>query len=647
MPGQRFASLKIRCTNASPGANVSIWLNGAYQRFTPPPAPLQPGSYVASLLVNDIPARLQSLGQGSTYTTAFVAGADAGEGYVLITATSYETSQDFQPLQGSGSYAEVERLAGIKPVFIDVATTQATCFGSSTGAIALTPGNGTSTPSGPYTYLWDDGVTTQSRTNQPAGTYTVTVTDNGGAYAAATIRLGQNTAITVGITRAGTALATVVAGGVAPYTYQWADGPTTPDRLDVVGGVTYTVTVTDALGCSKEASLRFELLRYWFSGNPIPLALDAGPAYRLDPATKPGLRFACQVFVEAEYGSGTFVQVGPTLEQPADAAGRTTFEVQELLEPYVQPHLPALNQPYAGLASGLFRRFYLRHYELTDDGPGPAVSLDDNFLVRGGLGFVEAAAGTWFSRYQPTRLPFLTWEPATKTVLPDQPEYLYYLVPQADTTALQLQVRLVFSDATTFAYVHTTLPAVQRFEVYCLPAGFALLGLVEFETPTRRVVSWDVALLDQADAGVSETRTYVLDRKPVPTRRYFLYANSLGGVNTLAARGRALQQLATTTRSGEAALPAGYDPAAGDVRVDRKTGQATLKNYAGTRDPDQLRADQNFVLSERVVLQQDGRYLAGTVKDRTFTPLDEDETRRVLEFEFELPRERFYTPALR
>ena len=54
-----------------------------------------------------------------------------------------------------------------------------TCSGGNDGAIYVHGVNGIA----PYTYMWNDGVTTEDRTNLTAGTYTVTVTDSQGSTA--------------------------------------------------------------------------------------------------------------------------------------------------------------------------------------------------------------------------------------------------------------------------------------------------------------------------------------------------------------------------------------------------------------------------------------------------------------------------------
>lgn len=132
------------------------------------------------------------------------------------------------------------------------------CFGQ-TGAINLTVNGGTS----PYTYNWADltppPAEPQNRSGLLAGSYNVTVTDanNCTAIAGATVA-GPATAVAVAlniktnVTCNGANNGTInitASGGTPGYTYLWSDGSSNEDRAGLGPG-TYTVTVTDANGCT-------------------------------------------------------------------------------------------------------------------------------------------------------------------------------------------------------------------------------------------------------------------------------------------------------------------------------------------------------------------------------------------------------------
>jgi len=128
------------------------------------------------------------------------------------------------------------------------------CFGSATGTASVTADGGTA----PYTYLWNNGATTDEISNLSAGTYSVTVTDANGCTTTASYEVTQPTLLTASITNNSTACsnkATVATvGGALGYTYLWSNGATTSSINDVPVG-TYTVTVTDANGCTATASI--------------------------------------------------------------------------------------------------------------------------------------------------------------------------------------------------------------------------------------------------------------------------------------------------------------------------------------------------------------------------------------------------------
>ncbi|GAA3954128.1 SprB repeat-containing protein [Hymenobacter algoricola] len=519
----------------------------------------------------------------------------------------------------------------------------ARCHGSSTGSITLTVDG----LPGPYSYSWADGPTTTTRDNLPAGSYPVSVTSTDtGAVATAVILVGQNSRIDVLVRTTDDSIALEVSGGVGPYTFLWDDGPTTATRLGLAPGF-YACIVTDFLGCQAvTVTHEIEAYRYYFSQNPIQLFRDAGPAYRADPTTKPNLSFRCEVYVEPEYLSGEFVLVGTVLEQPADRAGRTTFQVQQLLDSFLSYHVPAVGQRTITRADSLFRRFTLKHAEVfgTPPLPGPITPMSENYVLKGGLDFYEQGVSTFLQGYQPAVLPFLTWQPNNKVVALDQPEFLYHQVLTAGVTEFQLRVVVRYTDGTTQARVVASQAGVLRYEVYCLPAGFAQLGLAD--APGKQVVSWQVFVTDPDGVLLSEKRHYLLDRRPL-RRHYLLFNTSLGGMATFAASGDAEYDVEVSGEEMERSLPLGYDPLQGDTAVQQRQLRPVLKVASGLQlDRAMLLHLQELLLSTRVLLLNGPRWLAGHLKTSR-TPLTGDAAKlRTLELDFYLPRQQLFTPLL-
>ncbi len=142
-------------------------------------------------------------------------------------------------------------------IIVAANTVNVPCFGAASGSIALTPGNGIA----PYSYLWENGSTTQIRSNLPVGSYTVTVTDAANCTSTLTKTITQPTAL--GAATASTPVNCFGAstgsiflnpnGGTPTYTYLWNDGSTAQNRSALAAG-TYSATVTDANNCTTTAS---------------------------------------------------------------------------------------------------------------------------------------------------------------------------------------------------------------------------------------------------------------------------------------------------------------------------------------------------------------------------------------------------------
>ncbi|MFN4256782.1 MAG: SdrD B-like domain-containing protein, partial [Saprospiraceae bacterium] len=184
-------------------------------------------------------------------------------GQTTATATNLAPGQHSVTVtdaNGCVAVALVNISSPLLPSVLATATSPATCV---TGGTATALGSG-GTP--PYTYLWDNGQTTQNATNLSAGTHTVTLTDAGGCTATATVSISGTASPTAIITASSNATcsqggsATVVAaGGIVPYTYLWDNGETTATAINLAAG-THTVTVTDAGGCKAIATVTIGLI---------------------------------------------------------------------------------------------------------------------------------------------------------------------------------------------------------------------------------------------------------------------------------------------------------------------------------------------------------------------------------------------------
>ncbi len=136
---------------------------------------------------------------------------------------------------------------------LTTSTNNVLCNGGSDGSATVTANGGTA----PYNYAWSNLAGTATASNLTAGTYTVVVTDANNCTATATVTITQPTALTLSFTTSnvscnggnnGSATANVN-GGTAPYSYAWSNGGSTATISNLTAG-TYTVTITDANGCS-------------------------------------------------------------------------------------------------------------------------------------------------------------------------------------------------------------------------------------------------------------------------------------------------------------------------------------------------------------------------------------------------------------
>lgn len=190
-----------------------------------------------------------------TNTTGIASGLCSGPFIVNVTdANGCVQNQNFNITQ---------------PIALSAAITgtQNSC-NACTGAGTVTASNGTP----PYSFVWTNSLsatvsTVSTANNLCPGNYTITVTDVNSCTTTLTYSVSQ--VINVIVVASGTTIPCFGActasaqanavGGTLPYTYTWnvtAPTQTTQTATNLCFG-TYTVNVSDALGCSNTATVNF------------------------------------------------------------------------------------------------------------------------------------------------------------------------------------------------------------------------------------------------------------------------------------------------------------------------------------------------------------------------------------------------------
>jgi gliding motility-associated-like protein len=126
-------------------------------------------------------------------------------------------------------------------------------LGGGNGSINLTA-TGTGAP---FTYLWNNGSTTEDISGLVPGVYSVTITDNSGCTTSMSANITQPAtsvslqSLVTNVLCTGNNTGSIdltVNGGTTPYFYSWSNGNGTQDLTNVIAG-TYSVIVTDNNNC--------------------------------------------------------------------------------------------------------------------------------------------------------------------------------------------------------------------------------------------------------------------------------------------------------------------------------------------------------------------------------------------------------------
>ncbi len=269
--------------NAGAGFTTYLWSTGAATQTISPSAA---GTYTVTVTNanNCTASTTKALSlfalptPAITGTNVICAGTnstfDAGTGYTNYAWSTGATTQTISVntqqsytvtvTDGNGCSASASRPLTVNPLPSPAITgTTAFCSGLNS---TLNAGVGFTS------YLWTGGATTQTINVTTGGLYTVTVANNFGCTASTNVNITVHALPTPAITGpAGICTGSNAVINAGTYSsYQWSTGATT-QTITVANAATYTVTVTDANGCTGSTNKSLVLF-------PLPTPTITGTA---------------------------------------------------------------------------------------------------------------------------------------------------------------------------------------------------------------------------------------------------------------------------------------------------------------------------------------------------------------------------------
>lgn len=220
-----------------------------------------------ALLANASATDISAPGANDGTASAAPTGGTPGYQYLWSNGSSNQTISGLEPGSYTVSITDATGCSNVQTVTVSdygcslqatITATNLNCNGSNNGTASVS----LSGASDPTTFVWSNGATSQTVSGLAAGTYTLTVGDANGCNVILSTTIQEPptllaNASTTNLTDYGANDGTAKAnptGGTPGYTYVWSTGETTNKIIGLSPGA-YTVTVTDANGCTKKQTV--------------------------------------------------------------------------------------------------------------------------------------------------------------------------------------------------------------------------------------------------------------------------------------------------------------------------------------------------------------------------------------------------------
>jgi len=383
-----------------------------------------------------------------------------------------------------------------------------------------------------------------------------------------------------------------------------------------------------------------------FAGNPIKLSVNSDNTLDSGYGLRKFYTIFCEIFTE-EPQTGYEIPIYTESLEP-DSQGNVTFDISKLIRnlitasfqyPQSEDNLVykdtgAVCQFWIQLGDGygiIFERQPMQSYE----GPYYAIpgGLSDWVLEE-----IEGEEGNTFTFLQENKM-FLTNQPESKRVRTGQPEYLRFFNCNSISQDITLKLKEYNLDGevTNTDILSSTL---EEFSLYSFDVTPGIAFTLQEDTD-----SWEI-WLESDSIAISEVMSYRLDEQREPRSRFFIFQNSLGGFDTVAATGK--RKLSVEAETTINLLPISTNfRSAYSINQDRPLCKELYKGFIGLFSEIETQWLQEFFRSEKRYLKGDIRLESVGLKTTSFQLFSDDPVPTEVEIEAYIGVPDFFFSRLR
>ncbi len=320
----------------------------------------------------------------------------------------------------------------------------------------------------------------------------------------------------------------------------------------------------------------------------------------VDQVFQTNMKQVLQVHVEDIYQSGTF-ELKHEEQRVPDLAKRSLFDIHAILDQFVENNFPTFNQAAISKCTNLIKQYFVRYYERYGD------TVTEQEVITGAIKNAMMGGTTFeffnqnkdfFTDHLVPSKAFLTWQPNDKNITEEQHEFLYFPVVSAATTSIKSIVDIFYTDGSSDLDVEIEVEAgTEQYEIFIIPVGFD--QVVKAKASVVKITDrYTIKITNQADALISELRTYYLYRKPHLETKYLLYKNSIGSYETLRITGGITKGLDVTKSVYQTVLPSDYSLNDSEFTEFNVAGRDPQTFSTGHMTKDELEHLREFFLSD-------------------------------------------------